>query len=309
MTKITFDEPSAGNVNSVSDGLAVVNQGRGNGISGHSHQGGAGLQGSSDGGPGIHAESRKVRVDEEGTYAVINDGVFGLGKNGVHGQSASATDSGVWGENTGAGQGVRGTSAGGIGVHGVSIGGGHAGGTGVNGVSVAGIGVWGKDMDRGFGVKGESTAGAGVMGESKQSDGVLGKSHSNAHAGLSGVNDSGGSPGYGVWGSSQGGEGVHGESNSITWAGVTGIQVNPNSTAPGVWGESRGKGPAAVFKGDVEVTGDIRLVNQDCAEDFDTSGAERIEPGTVMVIENENALQVSSQAHDKRVAGVVSPDF
>jgi len=58
--------------------------------------------------------------------------------------------------------------------------------------------------------------------------------------------------------------------------------------------------------GDVEVTGDIRLSNADCAEDFDVSGAEEIEPGTVMVIDEEGALRESSRAYDKTVAGVVS---
>jgi len=45
---------------------------------------------------------------------------------------------------------------------------------------------------------------------------------------------------------------------------------------------------------------------QDCAEDFDISGVERIEPGTVMVIDQVGALQQSVQAYDKRVAGVIS---
>jgi hypothetical protein len=58
--------------------------------------------------------------------------------------------------------------------------------------------------------------------------------------------------------------------------------------------------------GDVEVTGDIRLLNADCAEDFDVAGAEEIEPGTVMVIDEGGALKRSQQAYDKRVAGVVS---
>jgi hypothetical protein len=58
--------------------------------------------------------------------------------------------------------------------------------------------------------------------------------------------------------------------------------------------------------GDVEVTGDIRLLNADCAEDFDVAGAEEIEPGTVMVIGEGGALKRSQQAYDKRVAGVVS---
>ena len=43
------------------------------------------------------------------------EGVFGQGKNGVHGQSGSPTDSGVWGENTGSGAGVGGSSVAGYG--------------------------------------------------------------------------------------------------------------------------------------------------------------------------------------------------
>jgi len=63
---------------------------------------------------------------------------------------------------------------------------------------------------------------------------------------------------------------------------------------------------AGLFEGDVEVTGDIRLANADCAEDFDVSGAVKVEPGTVMVLGNEGALSESHQAYDKRVAGVIS---
>jgi hypothetical protein len=58
--------------------------------------------------------------------------------------------------------------------------------------------------------------------------------------------------------------------------------------------------------GDVEVTGDIRLLGADCAENFDVSEAETAEPGTVMVIDQEGTLKPSEQAYDKRVAGVVS---
>ena len=56
----------------------------------------------------------------------------------------------------------------------------------------------------------------------------------------------------------------------------------------------------------VEVSGDIRLTNADCAEDFDISEAEPIEPGMVMVLSNEDTLQPSRYAYDKRVAGVIS---
>jgi cytoskeletal protein CcmA (bactofilin family) len=56
----------------------------------------------------------------------------------------------------------------------------------------------------------------------------------------------------------------------------------------------------------INVKGDVLLENADCAEDFDIIGAESIEPGTVMVIDNEGALRASEQAYDKRVAGVIS---
>jgi hypothetical protein len=60
------------------------------------------------------------------------------------------------------------------------------------------------------------------------------------------------------------------------------------------------------FEGDVEVTGDIRLLNADCAEDFDVCEAAVAEPGTVMVIDERGALRPSRDAYDRRVAGVVS---
>jgi hypothetical protein len=56
----------------------------------------------------------------------------------------------------------------------------------------------------------------------------------------------------------------------------------------------------------INVKGDVLLENADCSEDFDVIGAEAIEPGTVMVIDNEGALRASEQAYDRRVAGVIS---
>src|SRR5215207_4530757 len=58
--------------------------------------------------------------------------------------------------------------------------------------------------------------------------------------------------------------------------------------------------------GDVQVSGDIRLEGADCAEDFDVSEAEEIEPGTVMVIDEGGALRQSQTAYDKMVVGVIS---
>jgi hypothetical protein len=58
----------------------------------------------------------------------------------------------------------------------------------------------------------------------------------------------------------------------------------------------------------MNVTGDIRLENSDCAEEFDvdTICAQDVAPGTVVVFGDEGCLRHSRSAYDKRVAGVVS---
>jgi hypothetical protein len=58
--------------------------------------------------------------------------------------------------------------------------------------------------------------------------------------------------------------------------------------------------------GDVFVTGDVRLANADCAEDFDIVHAGLVEPGTVMILGECGGLRQSESAYDRRVAGVVS---
>ena len=69
------------------------------------------------------------------------------------------------------------------------------------------------------------------------------------------------------------------------------------------WG---GNGNLSV-QGSVSVSGDVALLGADCAEDFDVASAGgEIEPGTVMVIDEERALKPSEQPYDKRVAGVIS---
>ena len=56
----------------------------------------------------------------------------------------------------------------------------------------------------------------------------------------------------------------------------------------------------------MDVAGDIRLTNADCAEDFDIGGNSMVEPGTVMVLGEGGVLFPNRHAHDKRVAGVIS---
>lgn len=59
-------------------------------------------------------------------------------------------------------------------------------------------------------------------------------------------------------------------------------------------------------RGNIVVSGDIVLQNADCAEEFDVAAAVMVEPGAVMVLNEEGQLAQSTQAYDKRVAGVVS---
>jgi hypothetical protein len=58
--------------------------------------------------------------------------------------------------------------------------------------------------------------------------------------------------------------------------------------------------------GTLKVANDITLANGDCAEEFDVAGSLGVEPGTVMVIGEDEALRPSSEPYDPRVAGVVS---
>ncbi len=173
----------------------------------------------------------------------------------------------------------------------------------------------------------------GVYGESTLFNGVRGVTFAPGHGAVVGISENrtqeagpgvfGQSDAAGIWGVSKTWHGAAGQSESTTGgAGVYGQGLSGNfgvlgesTTGAGVEGRSsesgigvvgRGGRLAGRFEGDVEVTGDIRLVNADCAEDFDISGAEQIEPGTVTVLNQEGALQQSQEAYDKRVAGVIS---
>ena len=60
------------------------------------------------------------------------------------------------------------------------------------------------------------------------------------------------------------------------------------------------------FNGNLTVLGDVFLPGADCAEQFDIAGGESVEPGTVVVMDLDGAVRESTEAYDKRVAGVVS---
>jgi hypothetical protein len=72
-----------------------------------------------------------------------------------------------------------------------------------------------------------------------------------------------------------------------------------------VWDRLEVNGNLSVTN-NVEVAGDVRLVNADCAEDFTIAAGVSVEPGLVMVLGEEGTLSPSQMAYDKRVAGVIS---
>jgi hypothetical protein len=63
---------------------------------------------------------------------------------------------------------------------------------------------------------------------------------------------------------------------------------------------------AVQIEGNLQVSGDILLPGADCAEHFATRDSEPIDPGSVLVIDEEGKLRMSDQAYDNKVAGVVS---
>jgi hypothetical protein len=237
------------------------------------------------GGDGLVGKGGRGVVGESDTF----QGVFGKSRDnaGIVGESAlfhavfgishSVNNAGLFGANDAGGFGVIGTSDANIGVAGDS-----KTGKGVRGASETGDGVFGTgrrgvvgESDTFQGVFGKSRDNAGIVGESGLFHAVFGISHSVNNGGLFGANDAGG---FGVIAVSDAGIGL----------------------------SAKGGRLAARFEGDVEVTGDIRLTNADCAEDFDITCLEQVEPGTVMVIDSEGALRPSDRPYDKRVAGVIS---
>ncbi len=171
-------------------------------------------------------------------------------------------------------------------------------GAGVVGVSSGGAptpspesptGVYGLDGSGGglhasvsAGVFGESANGNGVCGSSANWNGVEGDTGSAAHAAVAGVNRNGGPA---IWGQSSGNAGeFHG---NVLCSGNLTVQGNN------------------VVSGHLNVAGDIFLVNQDCAEDFDVAEP-GIDSGTVVVINESGSLECCDRAYDKKVAGVIS---
>ena len=218
------------------------------------------------------------------------------------GISQSATDPGVLGESSQF-EGVRGIShaAGHGGVVGINDNPSDNAGPGLYGESTKGEAVRGVGHSpvHGAVVGTCDNAAPGVFGESAKGEGVRGVSHSAVHGGVVGTCDS---EAAGVYGESTAGEGVRGVSHSAAHGGVVGTNDHPEGI--GIFG--KGGRLAGRFEGDIEVTGDVRLTGADCAEDFDVTGADTIDAGTVVVLSQDGRLRQSDRAYDKSVVGVVS---
>lgn len=225
-----------------------------------------------------------IRGDGKSWHGVVG---FSEGGFGVYGEGL-AGGSGVVGKSTGwhAVAGFSDSTNGGFGVYGEAV------GTGVAGVSKTWVGVYGETA-------GVVNGPAGVWGE-----------HKGAGIGVKAVSKDG----IGIAAYSTGHEAVHAETRSPGTAAIAAFNLNPDGTGAAIYARKEGtRGHAGFFDGNVFITGelavgkDIVLPNADCAEDFDIQELELAEPGTVMVLgENDSALLQSSRAYDKRVAGVVS---
>jgi len=187
-----------------------------NAVEGDGTNGATGISGTSDSGQGVNGTSQSgTGVSGTSTTGI---GLLGSGgKSGVLGETASASDSGVLGQNTGTGPGVSGTSQGGIGVtansqsnygvYAISSSNSAAlleitnaantlavlqvktpGGTGIDSTSKDGIGIDGRSTNN-IGVSGSSQTSQGVVGTSQNDIGVSGSSQSGT--GIQGQSASG----------------------------------------------------------------------------------------------------------------------
>ena len=235
----------------------------------------------SDGGGNLQFYRRTGAATWTHAMSLTTAGTIRVGTNGstsatLHGEGA-ADVVGVWGQSKTApgvvgkseGPGVYGESSKFNGVRGISYAPGHGAVVGVNENATEGAGP---------GVYGLSAQGAGVAGESTRFNAIRGISHGIWHAAVVGVNDNA---------TDSAGAGVYCESGTV-----------------GIHAKSRRL--AGFFEGDVEVTGDIRLRNADCAEHFEIAAATNAEPGTVMALSKDGTLEESREPYNKRVVGVIS---
>jgi hypothetical protein len=172
-------------------------------------------------------------------------------------------------------------------------------------------GVYGRGATTGntFGVIGESPSGAGGRG-------VWGKATATSGDAIGVYGESASGGGFGVLGTISVGTasaGVRAISTANNGNGII-AEANNGTAAYAIWGKSIG-GFAGYFDGKVQVNGNMaaRVVQitggADLSEKFEIGDARsQIQPGMVVVIDaaSPGKLALSTKAHDRRVAGVLS---
>ena len=236
-------------------------------------------------------------------------------QDGVVGTCNTGGKSGVFGFNpAGGGNGVAGISQDGNGVFGKSsslngVFGESDNGSGVHGRSNNQFGVYAfsgqkvavrAESKNGTGIEATSDSGIAITARAGKRTAVEGFAHAADQTAIFGMNAAGGSVPSGL--NRVAGAGVWGHTKVEEGSGVVGSVEPGLSKAAGVTGIGA---IAGRFFGDVEVTGDVKLLGADIAERFLTSDYLVVEPGTVMVMK-DTGLAPCCIAYDGAVVGVVS---
>jgi hypothetical protein len=232
--------------------------------------------------------------------------------------SAAPTPGGANGVvgSSGSGIGVVGTSQSNDAINGLSHSSQHAGVSANN--DGGGYGLWAQGA-----IAGAFSGDVRVVGDALN-DAFNSLSHSPQHAGVSANNDSGG---FGLWASGttagyfQGdvrvvGDALNDAFNSLSHSPQhAGVSANNDAGGFGLWASGA---TAGYFQGNVQMTadatvagtlnvgGDVVLEGADCAEEFDLQSNADLDPGTVVVLDRNGALEPGWQAYDRKVAGVIS---
>lgn len=290
--------------------------------------GGAGVFGANNAAAGNLGRGVQGNGPEAGVGGFSQEGVGVLAQSevgdGVRASTNSSERNAVLGMNLSHGDA---SEPGGNGVLGVTDAYGGAGVFGANNAPVSGRAARGSGgIGPGAGISGFSEYGIGVLARSHQGAGVDASTDSSWRNGVFGNNTdverARSNGGNGVFGLtvSVGGAGVFGANNAP--AGSPGRGVQGNGPEAGVGGFSehgigvlaqsggigiKAQAPiAGHFDGDIEVTGNIKLVGADCAEDFEVGDLATAEQGSVMVLDDHGGVRPSDREYDTRVAGVLS---
>jgi hypothetical protein len=224
--------------------------------------------------------------------------------------------------SSGSGIGVVGTSLSSDAINGLSHSPQHAGVSANN--DAGGYGLWAKAATAGCFLGNVQISGDVHVTGDALNDAFYSLSHCPQHAGVSANNDAGG---FGLWASGttagyfQGNVRVAGDAlndafNSLSHSPQhAGVSANNDSGGIGLWASGATAGyfqgnvqmsADATVTGTLNVGGDVILEGADCAEEFDMQANVDLDPGTVVVLDQNGALEPGRLGYDRKVAGVIS---